>query len=433
MLDTPKYEKYKASEIPDLGDIPAHWQVIRNRFLFNEQKARSSAGAETHLCMSQKLGLVPSDDFKDKTLQSESYEGGRLCNKGDLVLNRLKAHLSVFAIAPCDGLVSPDYSVFRIQDLEMVPEYFDHLFKTPVYLSEFNRRVKGIVAGFYRLYSGDFNDVKALCPPIEEQKRIVEFLDRKTAEIDEAIAQKQRLIELLQEQKAIFINQAVVKGLNPDAEMRDSGIDWIGEIPDGWKSQRLKFSVRKIYDCKNRTPEYFESGKYFVIRTSNVRDGQLKLKEGLYTDKSNFVEWTQKGQPMPGELVFTREAPAGEVAMVPGGTEMCLGQRMMGIKHKDSEVLSSYLLYFLQSQSLKEYVAVNSAGSTVTHLRVGQVFDIPLIYPSQIAEQKEIVSRCATHTEETENACHLIEDDIQKIQELRQTLVANAVTGKIKI
>ena len=140
--------------------------------------------------MSQKFGLVPSNDFEDKTLQSESYEGARLCKKGDLVLNRLKAHLSVFSTAPCDGLVSPDYSVFRLYDVEMIPKYFEHLFKTPAYLSEFNRRVRGIVAGFYRLYSGDFNDVGAICPPLADQQRIVEFLDRTTTDIDRAIAQK---------------------------------------------------------------------------------------------------------------------------------------------------------------------------------------------------------------------------------------------------
>ncbi|NEQ32074.1 MAG: restriction endonuclease subunit S [Leptolyngbya sp. SIO4C5] len=145
MLTFSKHEFYTDSVIPDLGEVPAHWKVARNRFLFREQNDRSLDGKETHLCMSQKRGLVPSNDFEDKTLQSESYEGARLCKQGDPVLNRLKAHLSVFATAPCDGLVSPDYSVFRLQDSEMVPKYFEHLFKTSVYLSEFNRRVRGIV------------------------------------------------------------------------------------------------------------------------------------------------------------------------------------------------------------------------------------------------------------------------------------------------
>ena len=132
MLTFPKHEFYTDSVIPDLGEVPAHWKVARNRFLFREQNDRSLDGKETHLCMSQKRGLVPSNDFEDKTLQSESYEGVRLCKQGDPVLNRLKAYLSVFATAPCDGLVSPDYSVFRLQDSEMVPKYFGisskHLF-----------------------------------------------------------------------------------------------------------------------------------------------------------------------------------------------------------------------------------------------------------------------------------------------------------------
>ena len=164
-----------------IGEIPTHWDIVRNRYLFVEQNERSHDGSETHLSMSQKLGLLPSDELTEKTLQSESYEGAKLCKKGDLVLNRLKAHLGVFSVSPCDGLVSPDYSVFRLINASMTPEYFENLFRTRLYISEFNKRVKGIVVGFYRLYTGAFYDIPCICPPDNEQRdikrRILELHD----------------------------------------------------------------------------------------------------------------------------------------------------------------------------------------------------------------------------------------------------------------
>src|SRR5690606_14365682 len=167
-----------------IGAVPAHWKVIPNRYIFREQNARSLHGEETHLSMSQRYGLVPAKELDVQTLQSESYDGAKLCQKGDLVQNRLKAHLAVFAVAPCDGLVSPDYSVFRLQNSENQPVYFERLFKTPNYLGEFNRRVRGIVVGFLRLYSEDFNAIPALVPPCDEQAEIVKFIEATNKDFD---------------------------------------------------------------------------------------------------------------------------------------------------------------------------------------------------------------------------------------------------------
>ncbi len=192
-----------------IGEIPAHWDVVRSRYLFKEQNERSLNGSEIHLCMSQKLGLVPSDELKEKTLQSESYEGAKLCKKADLVLNRLKAHLGVFSVARCDGLVSPDYSVFRLQNQDMTPEYFENLFKTNQYISEFNKRVKGIVVGFYRLYTDAFNDIACLCPPETEQVEIrnwIFMLNQEFRVVENAINTE---IEKLTELKTVLVSNAV--------------------------------------------------------------------------------------------------------------------------------------------------------------------------------------------------------------------------------
>lgn len=192
-----------------IGEMPAHWKVAPNRYLFREQNVRSLKGDETHLSMSQRYGLVPAKELAVQTLQSESYDGAKLCKTGDLVQNRLKAHLAVFAVSPCDGLVSPDYSVFRLQDSNHQPVYFERLFKTPVYLSELNRRVRGIVIGFLRLYSEDFNAIPALIPPVEEQQNIVNFINRLNSDFAVMQSKIEDKIKLLVELKSTIVASAV--------------------------------------------------------------------------------------------------------------------------------------------------------------------------------------------------------------------------------
>jgi type I restriction enzyme S subunit len=192
-----------------IGKVPAHWEVIPNRYIFRERNSRSLHGEETHLSMSQRYGLVPAKELDVQTLQSESYDGAKLCQTGDLVQNRLKAHLAVFAVAPCDGLVSPDYSVFRLRNPEHEPVYFERLFKTPNYLGELNRHVRGIVVGFLRLYSEDFNAIPALVPSVDEQSEIVRFIEQTNQDFERIQTRIEAEIAKLRELKAVTVASAV--------------------------------------------------------------------------------------------------------------------------------------------------------------------------------------------------------------------------------
>jgi len=190
--------KLKPSGIPWLGDVPEHWEVLRSKYIYREVDHRSATGNETHLSMSQKLGLVPRSQLEQRGLVSESYVGAKLCVKGDLVLNRLKAHPGVFALAPEPGLISPDYTVFRpARDLES--RYFEAAYRTPACRVELRKRAKGIVQGFWRLYTDDFYDIKMPVPPVDEQQVLMKRLDGELATLNTAIARTEREIELLRE------------------------------------------------------------------------------------------------------------------------------------------------------------------------------------------------------------------------------------------
>jgi type I restriction enzyme, S subunit len=198
----------KPSGVEWLGDVPQHWDVTRSKYVFREIDCRSATGAETHLSMSQKFGLIPSSQIEEKRLISDSYAGAKLCEKGDLVLNRLKAHLGVFALAREGGLVSPDYTVLRpVRKIE--PRYFEAVYRTPACRVELRQRAKGIVQGFWRLYTDDFYDIRVPFPPLAEQQCIVERLNTELSSLDGAIGHVEREIQLLSEYRIRLITDIV--------------------------------------------------------------------------------------------------------------------------------------------------------------------------------------------------------------------------------
>ncbi len=202
----------KPSGIPWLGDIPTHWEIRRTKYLFREVDNRSVTGAETHLAMSQKLGLVPSS-MVQSTLRSESYIGGKLCEPGDLVLNRLKAHLGVFAFAKQHGVISPDYTVFRkLGDVHT--EYFESMLRSSTCRRELRIRAKGIVEGFWRLYTDDFYDIRLPVPPVAEQKQILSSIDEQTTDLSTAILRLEREIALLWEYRMRLVADVVTGQLD---------------------------------------------------------------------------------------------------------------------------------------------------------------------------------------------------------------------------
>ena len=205
-----KIEKQvKISKAKWMGDVPFDWKEYRLKNLFQEINVRSELGLEPHLSMSQKKGLVTDDEDIERRLLSESYAGAKLCEKDDLVLNRLKAHLGVFALAPMKGIVSPDYTVLRINTKRVIPKYLEYLLKSNACRRELVTRVRGIVEGFWRLYTEDLGEIPVCIPNIEEQKAILEVILEKTNNIDEMISGINKEIILVEELRTKLISDVV--------------------------------------------------------------------------------------------------------------------------------------------------------------------------------------------------------------------------------
>ena len=221
----------KDSGIEWIGSIPSHWELWRCKYLFSERDERSLEGKEQHLSMSQKYGLVPDTQLDERRMLSASYQGGKICYENDLVLNRLKAHLGVFAISPQMGVISPDYTVLIPNTKKILPAYAEAVLKSDKCHRELRIRVRGIIEGFWRLYTDDFNTIVIPLPPLEEQQEIMENIRKYSVKTQEYVELLNEEIRVLQELRTKLISDVVtgkidVRGIEiPEYEFVEEIVD----------------------------------------------------------------------------------------------------------------------------------------------------------------------------------------------------------------
>lgn len=425
----PRYPEYRDSGIQWLGEIPAHWARLRCRFLFREVDARSEHGQETHLSMTQTRGLIPSKDLKTKRLQSESYAGGKLCQANDLVLNRLKAHLGVFAYAPQDGVVSPDYTVFRPKPKTRT-RYYEHLFKTNAYVGELRRRTKGIVEGFWRLYTGSFYDIPAIYPPPTEQESILQFIAHTDRQVAKLIRGKRRLIELLNEQKQTIIHRAVTRGLDPDVPLKPSDIDWVGDVPVHWDVRPLKYwAYINQQSLKEGTPEDSRF-KYVDIGTVGTR-GLVRAPEEVIF--SNAPSRARRIVRQYDTILSTVRTYLRAVYFFRDEVSNVIASTGFAVLTPRPGVHPEFLSLVIQGNAFIDRVTANSVGIAYPAIAetVLGAFHIPM--PPDITEQEAIVKSIEHELVPVDAALRKVEREVKLIQEYRDRLVSDVVTGQIDV
>jgi type I restriction enzyme S subunit len=421
--------QYKDSGLPWVGEIPAHWQTRRNRFLFREVDRRSAQGKETHLSMSQVYGLVPSEKVSRKSLQSENYAGGKLVAQDDLVLNRLKAHLGVFARAKESGVVSPDYTVLRpIGDISV--KYCESLFKTPIYVGEFRRRTKGIVEGFWRLYTDDFYNVTALLPPREEQDQIVAYLRAQDAHIARFIKAKRELLKLLTEQKLRIIDHAVTRGLDPNVRLKPSGIEWLGEVPEHWEVKPLKRWVRiNARTLSEKTDPDFE---FRYVDIGSVKTGRL-VKELEHIRFEAAPSRARRVLRRGDTIISTVRTYLRAIWYVDEDADDLIASTGFAVLTPGKGVEPEYLGYVIQSSSFVNRVTANSIGIAYPAIAETVMGRFLVALPSTVDEQQSIVDHIKRESAPLDDAIARAEEEIRLIREYRDRLIADVVTGQIDV
>lgn len=425
----PRHYAYKDSGLPWVGEIPNHWQTSRNRFLFREVDSRSIHGEETHLSMSQVHGLVPSKSLNRKSLQSENYAGGKLVTENDLVLNRLKAHLGVFALAKQAGVVSPDYSVFRPKGNASV-QYCEALFKTPMYVAEFRRRTKGIVEGFWRLYTDDFYNVAALLPPSDEQNQIVAYLRAQDVHIAKFIKAKRELIRLLAEQKLRIIDHAVTQGLDSSVALKPSGIEWLGDVPEHWLVKPLKRWVRlNASTLGEKTNPDFE---FRYLDIGSVKTGRL-AKELERLRFENAPSRARRVVRRGDTIISTVRTYLKAIWYVKEDAEDLIASTGFAVLTPGKSVEPEYLGYVIQSSGFVNRVTANSIGIAYPAIAETVLGRFPVVMPSTVAEQQEIVAYIKAESAPLDQAIEQALTEIKLIREYRERQIADVVTGQVDV
>jgi type I restriction enzyme S subunit len=242
IADLKPYAEYKESGLPWLGQVPGHWEVRRMKLLLREVDARSTAGKEQLLRVSQYTGVtrrksVDGSDVPDT--RASSLVGYKRVMPSDLVINIMLAWNGSMGVSRYDGIASPAYCVYRFKP-GAIPWYYHELLRLPVYKGRIKTASTGVVESRLRLYSDDLGRIEVIQPPLVEQAAIVRFLDWANGRLERAIRAKRKVIALLNEQKQAIIHRAVTRGLDPSVPLKPSGIPWLGEIPQHWDVIPLK-------------------------------------------------------------------------------------------------------------------------------------------------------------------------------------------------
>lgn len=455
MTTFPKYPKYKDSGVEWLGEVPEHWEVLPGRTCLSLNKEKNGRNIETTVLSLSYGRVVIKPPEKLTGLVPASFEGYQLIQPGDVIIRPTDLQNDTTSLrvglAKNRGIITSAYLGLRPVK-KTSSEFLYYL----LHAYDLMKVYYGMGTGMRQ--SLDWRDFKYLnlsLPPRTEQDRIVSFLNEKTTQIDALIAKKQRQIELLDEQKAILINRAVTRGIGngelrivdevaaeaasdhstftiQNSQFKDSGIPWIGPIPKGWEVKSAKHVCERIIDCKNRTAEVVTQGDYYVLRTSNVKKGELVRDEITRTNLKNFTIWTERGAPEAGDVLFTREAPAGEACVFDGSLPACLGQRMMYFRPDTSQLLPQFHVHTIYFGPSATYIQLKTNGSTVGHLRLPDVYALPVLLPP-VDEQRRILDVLAATEESQKKLIQTMQSQIQTLQTLRSTLIAHAVTGKIAI
>ncbi len=409
-MKLPPYPEYKESGQPDVGMIPAHWDVFRNGRLF-EQRNETGFGDLPILEVSLKTGVRVRDmeNLKRKQVMSDREKYKRAA-EGDIAYNMMRMWQGAVGVAPTTGLVSPAYVVvspFSNVDVS----YYAYLFRTAAYMNEIDAYSRGIVKDRNRLYWQDFKRMPSVVPPIEEQRQISRYLNSVENKIKRFIRNKLQLIKLLKEQKQNVINQAVTRGLNPDVKLKPSGVDWVGDIPEHWNIRRAKF-LSNIKTGGRDTVDQQENGKYpFYVRSQTIEN----------IDTYSF----------DGEAVLTAGDGAGVAKVfhyVNGKFDY--HQRVYKFSHFRDVTGKFFFHYFKGHLHLEAFR--ETAKSTVDSLRLPMLQNFPVPLPP-INEQNEIVANIENETALIDQTITRAEREIELMREYRDRLVSDVVTGKVDV
>lgn len=397
--EMPKYDDYVDSGVEWLGRVPASWELTRLGTRFNERRSKVSDIDYPALSVTKK-GVLPQLDNAAKTKDGDNR---KLVKEGDFVINSRSDRKGSSGVSDRDGSVSLINIVLKPKGIH--PKFSEHLLKSHAFIEEYYRVGRGIVADLWTTRYDEMRTITISVPSLEEQTRIANFLDKKTAQIDDAIAIKEQQISLLKERKQIIIQQAVTQGLDPNVPMKDSGVDWIGKVPAHWEVKKMKTFAR----IKNGIDyKHVESDSGYSVYGSG----------GQFTFANRFL---YKGEA----VLLGRKGTIDKPLYV---NEAFWTVDTMFYAVCNTRVVTKYLYFCATTIPFGFYSTATALPSMTQTDLLNHKFAVP-----SFSEQLDIITFIEDKEFEIEECIKLQRQQISKLKEYKTTLINSAVTGKIKI
>lgn len=415
-----------------IGKIPDDWSIIRNKNAFMCSKELLGEKSElTQLLSLTTRGIKKKDINNAEGKLPESFDTYQFVKENDIVMCLFDLDCSaVFSgISPFDGMISPAYRVLSCEEC-MEPRYADYWFRYIFDGRKFNHYAKNIR---YTLSYEEFSALPLLLPEKSEQRRIADYLDRKCSQIDAIIARQQKVIEKLKAYKLSVITEAVTKGLNPDVPMKDSGVDWIGEIPEHWENRKMiSILSMRVVDGPHESPELYDKGIPYISATA-IENGKINfdLMRGYISEEyCDICDLRYKPQ-LHDILVIKLGASTGQVAIVETTDRFNIWVPLAAVRC--NEKADPYFVYYaFQSDYFLKQMEMSWTYGTQQTLGVKSIERLRIMLPT-FEEQKEIASYLKSKCDSIDAAVKNKENLIDKLVDYKKSLIYEVVTGKKEV
>lgn len=431
-----KYNNYKNSGVEWLGEIPEHWELTRLGTLLNPISINNRTNLPL-LSITREKGVILRDldnEEENHNFIPDDLSNYKMIRKGQFGMNKMKAWQGSYGISNYDGIVSPAYFIFDV-DFKIEPKYFHASIRSKLYISFFGSASDGVRIGQWDLSKPRMKQIPFLIPPISEQTAIAHFLDDKTTKIDQAIAIKQQQIELLQERRQILIHKAVTRGLDKNVKLKDSGVEWIGEIPEHWDLKKLKYCLngKLKYGANESGVEYDFNLPRYVRITDFGQDGKLSEEKKLSLTWKQGKEYLLKD----GDILFARSgATVGKTYQFK--TSMSIEENysfagyLIKAEANENKILSDFLYLFTNSHIFDNWKEGIFNKATIENIGADKYSQLSIIIPP-IEEQLEILENYNFNNQKIATAISLKEQEIEKLKEYKMSLIDGVVSGKVKV
>lgn len=429
------YSKYKKTDVGWVNDIPEHWNACPNRALFKEQ-IRIGYNIEQLLSVTISRGIITQADLIQNTSKKDSSnldkQKYKLVEPSDIAYNKMRAWQGAIGISKYRGIVSPAYIVLSPL-VNLNPKYYHYLMRTPEFVRVIQKWSYGITSDQWSLRPEHFRLISNCVPPIEEQIKIVRYLDYKNYQINKYILIKKRQIELLKELMQVIISDAVTGKIDvhtgkPYSNYIDSGTEWMRLVPKEWDLLRIKHIcnvIRGKFSHRPRNDPSLYDGEYPFIQTGDI--AQASKYVTTFHQTLNAKGFAVSKEFPKGTLTMTIAANIGEVAIL--DFKACFPDSIVGfVPYRFVNIDYLYYLFVAMKPELIKQAPVNTQGN----LNIERISTLRVVLP-QVDLQKDIVRNIESRITSIEKSIKLVNNEIRILRELRTRLISDVVTGRLDV